>query len=129
MRAEHCSLGGHDYELFASNYGITSTPAQEWLYVVGDDKGQRAPCPDMGHGRRIVSIEEHLEKPLAKKAKLTRAEMIAVVLYTGDIFDTCILAHYVHMCVRARDELNNRTHVCGLQRHPPPLPRGAVRGL
>ncbi len=84
MRAEHCSLGGHDYELYASNYGITSTPAQEWRYVVGDDEGQRAPCPDMGHGRRIVSIEEHLEKPLAKKAKLTRAEMIAVVLYTGD---------------------------------------------
>ncbi len=82
MRAEHCSLGGHDYE-FASNYGITSTPAQEWLYVVGDDKGQRASCPDMGHGRRIVSIEEHLYRPLAKKAKLTRAEMIAVVLYTG----------------------------------------------
>ena len=87
MRAEHCSLGGRDYKLFASNYGITSTPALEWLYVVGDDKGQRAPCPDMGHGRRIASIEEHLEKPLAKKAKLTRAEMIAVVLYTGDTFD------------------------------------------
>ena len=105
MRAEHCSLGGHDYELFASNYGITSTPAQEWLYIVGDDKGQRAPCPDMGHGRRIVSIEEHLEKPLAKKAKLTRAEMIAVVLYTGDEFGvcvcTCILAHHAHICTRA----------------------------
>ena len=97
MRAEHCSLGGHDYELFASNYGITSTPAQEWLYVVGDDKGQRAPCPDMGHGRRIVSIEEHLEKPLAKKAKLTRAEMIAVVLYTGDEFGVCVC---VCVCVR-----------------------------
>ncbi len=40
----------------------------------------------MGHGRRIVSIEQHLEKPLAKKAKLTRAEMIAVVLYTGPMF-------------------------------------------
>ena len=86
MRAEHCSLGGHDYKLFASNYGITSTPALEWLYVVGDGKGQRAPCPDMAHGRRIVSIEEHLQKPLAKKAKLTRAEAIAVVLYTGPMF-------------------------------------------
>jgi hypothetical protein len=96
MRAEHCSLSGHDYKLFASNYNITSTPALEWLYVVGDDKGQRAPCPDMGHGRRIVSIEEHLQKPLAKKAKLTRAEMIAVVLYTGDLFDVCVL----HQCAR-----------------------------
>jgi hypothetical protein len=59
----------------------------------------------MGHGRRIVSIEEHLEKPLAKKAKLTRAEMIAVVLYTGDVFGicvcTCIRAHHAHVCTHA----------------------------
>ena len=58
----------------------------------------------MGHGRRIVSIEEHLEKPLAKKAKLTRAEMIAVVLYTGDIFGVrvciCIRAHNLYLCTR-----------------------------
>jgi hypothetical protein len=77
---------------------------EEWLYVVGDDKGLRAPCPDMAHGRHIISIEEHLEKPLAKKAKLTRAEMIAVVLYTGDKFGicvrACIRAHYVHMRAR-----------------------------
>ena len=86
MRAEHCSLGGHDYKLFASNYGITSTPTLEWLYVVGDGKGECVPCPDMAHGRRIVSIEEHLQKPLAEKAKLTRAEAIAVVLYTGPMF-------------------------------------------
>jgi hypothetical protein len=102
MRAEHCSLGGHDYKLYAGNYGITSTPALEWLYVVGDDKGQRAPCPDMGHGRRIVSIEEHLEKPLAKKAKLTRAEMIAVVLYTGDIFDIYVSLRIMRICMYAR---------------------------
>ncbi len=82
MRVEHCSLGGHDHE-FTSNYGVTSTPAQEWLYVVGDDKGKRAPCPDMGHGRRIVSIEEHQERYLAKRAKLWRVEVIAIVLYTG----------------------------------------------
>jgi hypothetical protein len=86
MRAEHCSLGGHDYKLYAGNYGITSTPALEWLYVVGDDKGQRSPCPDMGHSRRIVAIEEHLERPLAARAGLTRAEMITVVLYTGPMF-------------------------------------------
>jgi hypothetical protein len=48
MRAEHCSLGGHDYTLHAGNYRITSTPIDEWLHAVGDDKGQRSPCPDMG---------------------------------------------------------------------------------
>jgi hypothetical protein len=86
MRAEHCSLGGHDFKLYASNYGVTSTPAQEWLYVVGDAKGQPVPCPDVDHGRRICSIEVHLETLLAKKAKLTRAEIIAVVMYTGPMF-------------------------------------------
>jgi hypothetical protein len=86
MRAEHCSLGGHDYKLNAGNYGITSTPMAEWLYAVGDDKGQRSPCPDMGHGRCIVPIEELLERPLAARAGLTRAEMISVVLYTGPMF-------------------------------------------
>ena len=86
MRSEHCSLGGHSVPFTTSNYKITTTPEQEWLYIVGDDKGQRMPCPDMGHERRIVPIEELLQRPLAKKAKLTRAEMIAVVLYTGPMF-------------------------------------------
>jgi hypothetical protein len=79
-------LGGHSVPFTTSNYKITTTPEQEWLYIVGDDKGQRLSCPDMGHERRIVPIEELLQRPLAKKAKLTRAEMIAVVLYTGPMF-------------------------------------------
>jgi hypothetical protein len=86
MRSEHCSLGGHSVPFTSSNYKITTTPEQEWLYIVGDDKGQRMPCPDMGHERRIVPIEDLLQRPLARKAKLTRAEMIAVVLYTGPMF-------------------------------------------
>ncbi len=79
-------MGGHDYKLYAGNYDITSKPIQEWLYAVGDDKGQRLSCPDMGHGRRIVPIERLLEQPLAARAGLTRAEMITVVLYTGPMF-------------------------------------------
>jgi hypothetical protein len=77
---------GHDYQLYASNYKITSTPFREWMYIVGDETGQRLPCPDMGHGRRIAPIEEMLQKPLAIRAKLNRAEMIAVVMYTGPMF-------------------------------------------
>jgi hypothetical protein len=104
MRSEHCSLGGHSVPFTTSNYKITTTPEQEWLYIVGDDKGQRLPCPDMGHERRIVPIEEQLQRPLARKAKLTRAEMIAVMLYTGDKFGvhvcTCIRAHHALICAR-----------------------------
>ena len=79
-------MPGHDYKLYASNYKITSTPFHEWMYIVGDDAGQRLPCPDMGHGRRIVLIVEMVQKSLAKRADLSRAEMIAVVLYTGPMF-------------------------------------------
>jgi len=88
MLAEHCSMGGCDYKFTTGNYKITTWPKQEWLYIVGDECGQRVACParDMGHGRRIVPIEEMLLKPLAKRANLTRAEMIAVVLYTGPMF-------------------------------------------
>ena len=79
-------MQGHDYKFYASNYKIASTPAQEWMYIVGDDTGLRLSCPDMVHGRRIVPVEDLLQKSLAVRAKLTRAEMIAVVLYTGPMF-------------------------------------------
>jgi hypothetical protein len=40
----------------------------------------------MLHERRIVPVSELLETSLARRAKLTRAEVIAVVLYTGPMF-------------------------------------------
>ena len=58
-------------------------------YVVGGDDGLRLPCPDMLHERRIVPVSQLLETNLARRAKLTRAEMIAVVLYTGPMFVVC----------------------------------------
>ena len=79
-------MPGHDYKLYAGNYKITSTPFHEWMYIVGDETGKRLPCPDMDHGRRILLIEELLQKSLVKRADLSRAEMIAVVLYTGPMF-------------------------------------------
>ncbi len=86
MRAEHCSMDGHSFEFTTPNYKVTTTPFKEWLYIAGDEKGQCFPCPDMGHERCIVSIEVLLETLLAKRAKLTRAEIIAVVLYTGPMY-------------------------------------------
>ena len=55
-------------------------------YVVGGDDGLPLLCPDMLHERRIVPVSELLETSLARRAKLTRAEVIAVVLYTGPMF-------------------------------------------
>ena len=49
----------------------------------------------MGHGRRIVRISELMQLKLAIDAKLTEVEMLAVVLYTGPMFQvsqqcTCV---------------------------------------
>ena len=38
---------------------------------------------DMRHGRRVLNIEELSESETALTARLTRVELVAVVLYTG----------------------------------------------
>ncbi len=83
MRAEHCTKIGCSFSFTTGNYQITTTPLNEWMYVVGDKNGDRVPCPDMGSGRRLRSIEDIMQLPLATTAKLSRAEAIALVLYTG----------------------------------------------
>jgi hypothetical protein len=86
MAAEHCVLGGCDH-VFTSNgyYGITSTPRKEWMYIVGDEHGQCWECPedDMKHGRRIISIDEYMRRDRVKAAGLNRAEVIALIMYSG----------------------------------------------
>jgi hypothetical protein len=88
MWREHCQKPGWDKEFITSNYNIRTTPKQEWMYIVGDETGNRLPCPaaDRGHGRRIVPISELLQLPLSKAANLIRAEMIAIVMYSGPMF-------------------------------------------
>jgi hypothetical protein len=86
MKAEHCSKAGFDKKFTTGNYKITTTPKQEWLYIVGDENGLQQSCPDMAHGRRIESINTLLEHPVAIKCNISRPEMIALVLYTGPMF-------------------------------------------
>ena len=83
MCAEHTTRGGSTHTFTTGNYRITSQPFKEWSYVVADESGHRVECPDKSHGREIKPIDELMKKPLARKAKLTEEEMIAVVLYTG----------------------------------------------
>jgi ankyrin repeat protein len=88
MRAEHMTKGGHDYVFVTGNYKLRTQADLEWLYVAGDENGTRVepPSSDMDHGRIILPIDELLRKPLAVAAKLTREEIIAIVMYTGPAF-------------------------------------------
>lgn len=88
MRAEHMTRGGHNFTFITRNYELTTQACREWLYVVGDENGNRIepPASSMGSGRVIHSIDMLLQKPLAQAAKLIREEMIAIVMYTGPAF-------------------------------------------
>ena len=86
MRQEHCERAGCSTSFTTGNYKITTTPHQEWLYIAGDETGQQVACPDMDHGRRILVISELMKLQLAIDAKLTEVEMLAIVLYTGPMF-------------------------------------------
>jgi len=85
MAAEHCSLGGCDYEFTYTHFTTTTTPRKEWLHVVSVDDGLQMGCPpsNMNNGRRLLAIDECLQKPTAKRAGLNRAEIIALVMFTG----------------------------------------------
>jgi ankyrin repeat protein len=88
MRMEHVTRAGSDFVFVSGNYKLQTKACDEWRYVVGDENGRRLtpPASVMGHGRVIHPIDELLQKDLAKKAKLTREEMIAIVMYTGPCF-------------------------------------------
>ena len=97
MAAEHCSLGGCDKEFTTGNYRITTTPRKEWMYIVGDEIGQRQECPgsDIGHGRRIVSIDELMQCRRVVRAGLNRAEVIALVMYSGPMVCARVLCFFL----------------------------------
>jgi hypothetical protein len=86
MRQEHCEKAGCNTPFTTGNYQITTTPRQEWLYIAGDETGQQVACADMDHERRIVRMSELMKLKLAKDAQLTEVEMLAIVLYTGPMF-------------------------------------------
>ena len=81
MRAEHCTLGGSEVRFSTLNYTkIESWPKREWEIVMHE-----ASCTkdEMRFNRRVPIISDLLQLPLAKEARLSKAEIIAIVLYTG----------------------------------------------
>jgi len=78
MRAEHVTKGGHDHLFVTGNYKLKTQARLEWLYGRRSESGKRTelPASDAGHGRVIQSIDDLLQKPVAKAAQLTREEVI-----------------------------------------------------
>lgn len=80
MEAEHCHTEGSKAMFTTRNYGVTTCAYNEWQIAVYNETS----LADMSCSkRRIPKIEELLELPVVKSAKLSREEAIAVVLYTG----------------------------------------------
>ncbi len=83
MQLEHCSKHGCDTPFTTPNYKLTTTPRHEWDLVVHSGTTQGATAEEMKGNRRIPGIDDLLHSDAARKAKLTRHEVIALVLYTG----------------------------------------------
>ncbi len=96
MKAEHCTKFGFDIKDTTSNYKILTCPKTEWLLVLQREGksdfdfktvlNKEFPEVKLGkehHNRRIPDITLLLLLPSSIIAKLTREEIIAIVLYTG----------------------------------------------
>ena len=80
MAHEHCHGPGSTVTFKTRNYKITTCALKEWGIIV---KKERCPEGEMKYDRKIPDIEELLRSEVSVQAKLTRPEIIAVVLYSG----------------------------------------------
>ena len=72
-------MGGYDDCFATSNSQRITWPANEWA-ITAQDEHARA---NSSNSRKLQKIEDLVQCDLARKAKLTKCEVIAVVLYTG----------------------------------------------
>jgi hypothetical protein len=96
MEAEHRSRAAANIEFETNNYQIKTTPSNEWMIVVGEMK-----CPEhqMGFNRRFQDIEHLLSLSITKEANLQKAEVIAIVLYTGPMVRACFYSFKCHALI------------------------------
>jgi hypothetical protein len=84
MALEHCSKPVSSWEFTTSNYGVATTAQAEWDIVLNADSDEVQSSPALAKdGRRIPRYRNLLMLDLSRKAELTQAEVIAVILYTG----------------------------------------------
>ncbi len=85
MELEHCTEPISHWKFETSNYSIHTTPMEEWKIVLNPPDTASA---NLDSARRIPMINNLLGLESAKKARLQRIEVIAVVLYTGPMVRT-----------------------------------------
>ena len=100
MESEHCRRPDSSVPFLTSNYGITTTPAQEWEITTK----QNASLADMRHDRRLPNPEELLVGALCSCHMLTFLAVAArkrhvVLSYTDNAVGTLAKDDRGLMCV------------------------------
>jgi hypothetical protein len=92
MEAEHRHAPDSKKTFQTANYAIRTCPRNEWCIVVNHDES----LADMRGNRVIPVIDDLLQLEHARKAQMTKEEMIAVVLYTGPMYQkyNCVLRRW-----------------------------------
>ena len=98
MAAEHSMSEDSEEEFVAPNTGQSTTPLQEWLFLVGIGgcvsaageivEGVRPENEVLAKGRNAKSLEHLRGLVQAHESELTTAELVALRLYTGPMVRT-----------------------------------------
>ena len=99
MEAEHCVVEGSKTLFTTRNYGVTTCAYNEWRIAVHNETSLADMCCGK---RRIPQIEALLQHPVVTSADLWRAEVTAVVLYTGPmvgIVKSCFFVRSWRVCM------------------------------
>ena len=81
MRKEHMCSRDANIPFTTSNYNLTTTPSKEWKLVVNGGAGL-----EKGDVRVLRPLAYYAQLESVKRAGLTPFEIIAIILYTGPMF-------------------------------------------
>ena len=85
MEKEHLKALDADEPFKTSNYGIITTPRKEYELVLSGGKGLTP-----GDERKFRPLDEYDELDMVKDRRVGRPEVIAVILYTGPMFQVSL---------------------------------------
>jgi len=88
MEWEHCKSPYSGVVFTAPNYGLVTTPCEEWDFVIFASSSRNGGTGAHGERliRRSVPLEDLLGTRPAKTVGLTKAEVSALRLYTGPLY-------------------------------------------